>query len=118
MSVHKIDRISSDIKREISLILGELDNPRIRSIISVVRVDVTQDLSICRVYVSIMGEASNSAQTFKILRVASGFIRKRLSLRLSLRRTPEVRFIRTNSIEYGAKLEKIFGEFQQNLRIN
>ncbi|MDR1467583.1 MAG: 30S ribosome-binding factor RbfA [Oscillospiraceae bacterium] len=110
MSVHKIDRISSDIKREISFILRDLNNPQIQNLVSVVRIYVTSDLAVCRVYLSIMGDEKSSRKTFRALESASGFVRRELALRLKLRRTPEIKFLKTNSIEYGAKLEKIFKE--------
>ena len=51
MSGHKIDRINEDIKRELSAIFRTLKDPRISSMITVLRVDVTNDLSYATIHV-------------------------------------------------------------------
>lgn len=46
MSGHRIDRTTEDIKRELTAILRELKDPRVKNaLISVVRAEVTNDLS-------------------------------------------------------------------------
>ena len=55
MSGHRIDRTTEDIKRELTAILRELKDPRVKNaLISVVRAEVTNDLSYCKVYISAM----------------------------------------------------------------
>ena len=55
MASHRIDRTTEDIKRELTAILRELKDPRVQeTMLSVVRVEVTNDLSYCKVYVSSM----------------------------------------------------------------
>ena len=55
MAGYKMGRTTEDIKREMTAILREMKDPRVRdSMISVVRVEVTNDLSYCSVYVSSM----------------------------------------------------------------
>ena len=85
MAGFHIDRISEDIKREIVSIMRELKDPRISDMLTVVKVDVSGDLSYAKVY-----------------------IRKQLGSRLHLRKSPELRFIADDSIEKGMDLfEKI-----------
>ena len=51
MASHRIDRTTEDIKRELTAILRELKDPRVQeTMLSVVRVEVTNDLSYCKVY--------------------------------------------------------------------
>ena len=53
MSGYRTDRISEDIKREIVSVIRELKDPRVRGkILTVIRVDVSSDLSYAKVYVS------------------------------------------------------------------
>ena len=55
MASHRIDRTTEDIKRELTAIFRELKDPRVQNVLlSVVRVEVTSDLSYCKVYVSAM----------------------------------------------------------------
>ena len=54
MAGYRIDRVSEDIKREIIAIMRELKDPRIQGMLTVVRVEVSSDLSFAKVYVSAM----------------------------------------------------------------
>ena len=54
MAGFHIDRISEDIKREIVSIMRELKDPRISDMLTVVKVDVSGDLSYAKVYISAM----------------------------------------------------------------
>ena len=104
MASYRIDRITEDIKRELTSILREVKDPRVSSMLSIVKVDVSGDLSYAKIYVSsIEGEAA-SKESVKGLKAASGFIRKRLGESLKLRKTPELRFVADTSIEKGFEL--------------
>ena len=107
MSGHKIDRISEDIRRELSAIFRTLKDPRISSMITVLRVDVTNDLSYATVYVSTVEGEDKTAESVKGLKSARGYIRKELASALSLRHVPELRFVADNSIAYSAQINKI-----------
>ena len=103
----KINRTAEDIHRELTDIMRSLKDPRVTStMLSIVKVDLTNDFSVCKIYVSSM-DGIDKAKTAVIgLKSASGFIRRELSLRLRLRHTPELRFIADDSIEYSADISK------------
>ena len=107
MSGHKIDRINEDIKRELSAIFRTLKDPRISSMITVLRVDVTNDLSYATVYVSTVEGEDKTAESVKGLKSAKGYIRRELGSALKLRHVPELRFVADNSIAYSAEINKI-----------
>ena len=55
MAGYRVGRVSEDIKREIVAVIRELKDPRVKDkILTVVRVDVSSDLSFAKVYVSSM----------------------------------------------------------------
>ena len=55
MAGHRLERTTEDIKRELTAIFRELKDPRVQqAFLSIIRVDVTNDLSYCTVYVSAM----------------------------------------------------------------
>jgi len=111
MAGYKMGRTTEDIKREMTAILREMKDPRVRdSMISVVRVEVTNDLSYCSVYVSSMYGMEKSKEAVKALKNAAGFVRKELGSRLRLRHTPAPLFYATDSIEYSAGINKILNE--------
>ena len=107
MSGHRIDRINEDIKRELSAIFRNLKDPRISSMITVLRVDVTNDLSYATVHVSTVEGEDKTAESVKGLKSAKGYIRRELGSALKLRHVPELRFVADNSIAYSAEINKI-----------
>ena len=108
MANYKTDRNAEDIKRELTAILREMKDPRLHdTLISVVRADVASDLSYCKVYISSMDGLESAKEAVKALKNATGFVRHMLGSRLELRHTPELAFIATDSIEYGAHISKV-----------
>ena len=108
MSGHKIERTTEDIRRELTAIFRELKDPRVTgAFLSIVRVEVTNDLSYCSVHVSAIEGLDKAKEAVKGLRSASGYIRRELGHRLRLRHVPELIFNATDSIEYSANISRI-----------
>ena len=108
MANHKLGRTTEDIKRELTAIFRELKDPRVnQAFLSIVRVEVTNDLSYCTVYVSAIEGIDRAKEALKGLKSASGFIRRELGHRLKLRHVPELIFNATDSIEYSANISRI-----------
>ncbi len=111
MASHKLGRNTEDIKRELTAVLRELKDPRVANImLSVVRVDVSRDLSYCKVYVSAMEGLDAANTAVKALKSAAGYIRREVGSRLSLRHVPAMTFEATDSIEYSANISHILSE--------
>lgn len=110
MSGHRIERTTEDIKRELTAIFRELKDPRVQNVfLSIVRVEVTNDLSYCTVQVSAIEGLEKAKEAVKGLKSAAGFIRRELGHRLKLRHVPELLFNATDSIEYSANISRILG---------
>lgn len=108
MPSHKIERATEDIRRELTAIFRELKDPRVnKAFLSIVRVEVTNDLSYCTVYVSAIEGMDRAKEAVKGLKSASGYIRRELGHRLKLRHVPELIFNATDSIEYSANISRI-----------
>ncbi|HOB64698.1 MAG TPA: 30S ribosome-binding factor RbfA [Clostridia bacterium] len=103
----KVERIDSEIARELSLLIAyEVKDPRIAdAMITVTGVKTTKDLKYAKVFVSIMAEDKKSA--LKLLQSMAGFLRSELSARIRARTVPELTFALDESFEYGQKIEKI-----------
>lgn len=113
MSGHRVERTNEDIKRELTAILREMKDPRIKdNFLSIVRVDTTNDLSYTKVYISSVNGIDKATSAVKVLDKASGFVRKELGLRLKIRHTPKVLFEATDSIEYGANISKMLNDLK------
>ena len=108
MPSFKIDRTTEDIHRELTAILREVKDPRVKDcLLSLVRVEVTNDLSYCTVYVSTMEGLERSKTAVQGLKSSAGFIRRELGKRLSLRHVPQLLFKATDSIEYGTHISQL-----------
>jgi ribosome-binding factor A len=76
--------------------------------LTVVKVEVSGDLSYAKVYISTINGIEAAKTSVKGLESAQGYIRKQLGTRLHLRKSPELKFIADDSIEKGMDLfEKI-----------
>ena len=104
MAGYRIDRITEDIKRELIAILREVKDPRVSGMLTVVKVDVSNDLSYAKVYISALEGVEKAKEAVKGLKAPQGFIRGRLGSSLHLRKTPELRFVADDSIEKGMEL--------------
>lgn len=113
MAGYKIGRITSDIKLAVSEILRDVKDPRVSKLLSIVKVDVSGDLSYAAIYVSAIEGAEKTAESVKALKGAAGFIRRELGARLKLRKVPELRFIADNSIEKSAQISRIIDSFEK-----
>lgn len=114
MSSHRTARISEEIKRELSQMIREdLKDPRVKGLISITHVDVTNDLRYAKVFVSALGDSEQNRDIIKGLDKAGGYLRSELAKRLQLRFTPELTFKHDSSIEYGSKISRILADIQQ-----
>ncbi|MBR2447515.1 MAG: 30S ribosome-binding factor RbfA [Clostridia bacterium] len=113
MAGFRINRITSDVKITLSELLRELKDPRISKLLSIVKVDVSGDLSYATVYVSAIEGYEATVNSVKALKNASGFLRRELGAALSLRKVPELRFVADDSIEYSANISKIIDSFKE-----
>lgn len=115
MPSHNIDRISENIRRELTAIFRELKDPRIHDgLISIVRVETSKDLSYCKVYISAMDGMEKAKKMTKILKIAQGHIRHELANRLDIRQIPLLTFVPTDSIEYSASISKLLDTLKED----
>ena len=111
MAKYRINRISEEIRREVSdIIRSSVKDPRISQVTSVVRADVAGDLRYAKIYISVLGSDEDREATLEGLKQAAGFIRRELGSRLDIRYTPELQFISDNSIEYSVEINKKLSE--------
>jgi ribosome-binding factor A len=101
----RIERLNHLIRDEISeLLQRQVKDPRLGGFITVTRVSTSPDLRHAKIFISIMGNEDEKRECLKGLAAASGFLRRELSLRLALRRTPELSFHYDDSIDRGTRV--------------
>ena len=113
--VLKKEKLNNIIQRELSdIIQMEVKDPAI-GFCTITGVEVTNDLSIAKVYVSFL---NNPQKRMEALQHSKGFIRTLLAKRLTVRKCPELQFVIDTSIEYGNKIESIIEELNQQKKIS
>ncbi len=113
----KNTRINNEVQRELSnIIRGEIKDPRIHPMTSVVAVEVAPDLKSAKAYISVLGDPKAQEDTMAGLRSAEGYIRRALARSINLRNTPEIRFILDQSIEYGVAMSKLIDSVNRETR--
>lgn len=112
MAGYKIDRITSDIRIAMADILRDVKDPRVSKMLSIIKVQVTNDLSYATFYVSAIEGKEMTDSSVKALKGAAGYIRRELGNRVKMRKVPEVRFVADDSIAFSAHLSSILNSFE------
>ncbi len=95
----RTDRIGSLIRTLVAeAIQTRLSDPRIVPITSITRVQVSEDLSVARIAVSVMGSETQRQECLRALRRAAGRLRSLLGEELTLRKLPVLAFRLDDSI--------------------
>ena len=109
----KIERINTNLKREISKILATEVKDKDIQFVTVTAVETTNDLSVAKVYVTVLNDEKKDKIMQALLR-AKGFIRSQLFERVELRKIPDLRFVYDESIAQGMKIEKMIEDLEEN----
>ena len=107
----RILRVNNLIRHEISdLLQRQVKDPRLGNFIAVTEVSISPDMKHARIFVSHMGSEEERQETLSVLASASGFLRRELAKRLRLRHIPALSFQWDDSIERGARLQKLIDQ--------
>lgn len=111
----RIERVGELLRAELSdLLRREVNDPRLSQMVSFTRVWVSPDLSLARVYFSVLGGDEERQQTLQALTAASGYLRRLLSQRIrTIRRMPELSFFIDESMEQAARVSDLLAEISR-----
>lgn len=113
-SFSRSKRVAEQIQRVLSeLIRRELRDPRLGSV-TIVDVQVSQDLSHAKVFYSILGGNKNPEMTQEIMSEGAKILRGPLGRSLALRHAPQLTFVADELIEYGTRLTTAIDEAVKN----
>ena len=111
----KNTRINGEVQKVLAeVIRGEIKDPRISPLTSVVAVEVAPDLKSCKAWISVLGGEEAREATLQGLKSAEGFIKSRLAKTIHLRNTPNITFVMDQSIEYGVNMSRKIDEVMGN----
>lgn len=109
----RADRIAEQMKKELTDIISrKLKDPRI-GFVTITDVEVSGDLQIAKVYISVLGDEQAAENSLKGLERAKGFIRSEIGSRIRLRIVPEIHFEMDTSIAYGNRIEDLLRNLDQ-----
>lgn len=110
MSRRRLARLNEQLKRELAMLIRtDVRDPRV-GVVTVTAVDVTNDLSLARVFVRAIGSESEIVEALEGLNAAAPFLRAALGKELTIRRIPELRFQRDKSLEHAMRIEEILSD--------
>ena len=108
MPSHRTERLNSDFRREIAMIITRMKDPRISPLLEVVRVRVTSDLSYAKVYIASVGGGEEAAEACKVLKSAEGYIKTELAHTMkNIRNIPSLDFVPDDSVDYYNRIDSI-----------
>ena len=108
-------RLAQDMKREVIGIISQMKDPRLEGgLLTVTRLDVTPDLDVAKVYVSVMGKPEGTAEVVKALNKASGHVRTEISRRMHIRKAPRFVFAQDDGAAYAAHINELLAGLNKN----
>ena len=107
------DRVTEAIRKEVSLIIHEkLKDPRL-GFVTVIKVELTPDLRLAKIFYSVLGKEEEHKKTKEALDSALGFIRRLIAQRIRLRLVPEISFKEDRSAEYSIRIQEALDEIKE-----
>jgi len=114
MASYRIDKMASTIRTIVSNVIhNELSDPRISPMTSVIRVDLSPDLQLARIHVSVMGDDATRRKTMAGLQNAQGRIQRLLAKRLTVRTCPHISLLLDESIRKTAETLDLINRLSQ-----
>lgn len=112
MAQWRPESIGKAIQENLSEIIRlKVRDPRL-GYATVTGVRVSKDLQVATVYVSVMGASTEKQESLDALKRASSFLRRELAARVRLRHTPELVFTYDDTMERGARIDKILEDIK------
>jgi ribosome-binding factor A len=111
MVKNRIARLNSLLKEVISeVIMRDVKNPGVNTLITVTQVSVTKDLHHATVSISVIGSQEEKDKTLEALESAAGFIAVQASKKVVLRYFPNLSFKLDTSVDQHMRIDALLGQ--------
>ena len=104
------ERVNHTIQRELGVLIEGLNDPRLSTVISVTAVKVNRDLSVAKVYVSVLGTDMDRSDAIDGLRSAANRLRMEVSKRIVIRTMPKLSFFSDDTLQTGAEIDQLIDQ--------
>ena len=101
------ERVNHTIQKELGVLIEGLSDPRLSPVISVTAVEVNRDLSVAKVYVSVLGSDIERSDAIDALRSAASRLRMEVSKRIVIRTMPKLSFFSDDTLQTGADVDQL-----------
>ncbi len=118
MGLYRIERLNVQLRDEISKLLlhGDIKDPRVSNFLSINRVEVTQDLSYAKVFVSTFLSDAQLEKGVEGLNSAAGFIQTQIASKMRIRQFPRLTFVVDSAMKDGFKMVKKLNELEEETK--
>ena len=107
----RIERVNGVLREEISsLMSSQVNDPRLKGLITITQVRTASDLRTARVYVSVMGNESVRQEALAGIQSSATFLRRELRGRVSLRYIPFLKFVLDDAMLEADRLMRIIDD--------
>jgi len=103
----RVERVNHTIQKELGVLIEGLSDPRLSPVISVTGVEVNRDLSVAKVYVSVLGSDIERSDAIDALRSAASRLRMEVSKRIVIRTMPKLSFFSDDTLQTGADVDQL-----------
>lgn len=108
MGGKRTDKLNSLLQEVISEVIRQsVRNPHVHELVSVTKVEITKDLTLAKVYISVIGTDEDKLKTVHALQSAAGFIAVNASKKIVLRHFPELTFKIDDSVEKQIRIDNV-----------
>jgi len=110
MASRRAQKAAEAIREVVGMaILAELNDPRIRDV-TVTYVEVSGDLRLAKVHVSVMGDEVKQQLSLRGLQSAAGFLQSKCAKRINTRFTPKIEFYLDQGVKNSIEISRILKE--------
>ena len=104
----RTDRINEQLREEISTLLArQINDPRLKRVVSITHVVTSSDLRSAKVYISVMGREDTRQAALEGIRSAASFLRHELRNRINMRHTPFLTYELDSSMEEADQILRV-----------
>ena len=120
MGQYRIQRLNDQLRDEISQLImkGEVKDPRVNTFLSINRVEVTNDLSYAKAYVSTFLTDNQLRIGVDGLNAAAGFIQREIAKKLRIRQFPKLQFVVDSGMKKGFEMVQKLNELEKQSELN
>jgi ribosome-binding factor A len=113
--VNRMDKLNQLFKRLISemILMGEVHDPRVR-FVTITYADISKDLSVAHIGFSVLSDDAGTIKDVQAgLNSASGRVRRLIGERVTIRKTPEIKFVYDDTIATSVRMTRTLEEIRQ-----